>query len=103
MTNNGTRFTVDAAGPGLIVLGETYYPGDFAAKVNGKTVDYIRVNHAFKGIWVRKAGTYNVEFIYRPEKLYQAMAVCLCGAVMLLVMCVVSSRGVRKSGNPVTE
>jgi hypothetical protein len=88
LTNNSTRFSVDAIGPGLIVLGETYYPGDFVAKVNGRVADYIRVNHAFKGIWVRKAGTYDVEFAYRPARLSQAMFVCLCGVVVLIGLCV---------------
>ncbi|OPY60427.1 MAG: hypothetical protein A4E57_04461 [Syntrophorhabdaceae bacterium PtaU1.Bin034] len=91
LTNNSTRFSVDATGPGLIVLGETYYPGDFVAKVNGAAMEYVRVNHAFKGIWVGKTGTYDVEFTYRPARLSQAMIVCLCGAVMLLVLCMVSS------------
>lgn len=100
LTNNSTHFSVDATGPGLIVLGETYYPGDFIAKVNGEVVDYVRVNHAFKGIWVKKAGAYEVEFTYRPERLSQAMIVCLCGTVMLLGLCVAVSleRSTRKPG-----
>ncbi|OPX93228.1 MAG: Bacterial membrane protein YfhO [Syntrophorhabdus sp. PtaB.Bin006] len=100
LTNNSTRFFVDATGPGLIVLGETYYPGDFIAKVNGEAVDYIRVNHAFKGVWIKKAGTYEVEFTYRPERLSQAMIVCLCGVAILLGLCAAISlgRSARKPG-----
>jgi hypothetical protein len=86
LTNNTTKFTVDATGPGLIVLGETYYPEDFVAKINGKKVDYIRVNLAFKGIWVKEAGRCEVSFTYRPARLYQAMIVSLCGMFLLLVL-----------------
>lgn len=86
LTNNSTRFSVEASGPGLIVLGETYYPGDFVAEVNGEKVDYVRVNEAFKGIWVNKAGKYEVNFTYRPEKLNQAIAICLLGLILLLLI-----------------
>ncbi|MCK9419447.1 MAG: hypothetical protein M0R70_08740 [Nitrospirae bacterium] len=86
LTNNSTRFSVEASGPGIIVLGETYYPGDFVANVNGEKVDYIRVNEASKGIWVNKAGEYDVSFTYRPEKLNQAILICLCGLMLLLLL-----------------
>ena len=83
LTNNSTEFTVDATGPGLIVLGETYYPEDFVVSLNGKSADYIRVNNAFKGVWVNNTGTYNVSYTYRPKKLNQALLLCLLGLVLL--------------------
>lgn len=95
LTNNSTHFSVEASEPGIIVLGETYYPGDFVANVNGEKVDYIRVNEASKGIWVNKAGKYDVSFTYRPERLNQAMFLCLFGLVLLLVL-IGTSAGVLK-------
>jgi hypothetical protein len=92
LTNNSTGFSVDASSPGLIVLGETYYPGDFVVKVNGRPADYVRVNNAFKGIWVREPGRYDVIFTYRPARLSQAIIVCICGLLMLLVISVAYSR-----------
>jgi len=86
LTNNSTSFSVDANGPGIIVLGETYYPGDFIALLNGKKVNYIRVNEAFKGLWIDKAGKYNVSFTYRPEKLDQALWISFFGFVFLLFL-----------------
>jgi hypothetical protein len=86
LTNNSTHFSVEASGPGIIVLSETYYPGDFVATVNGEKVDYIRVNEASKGIWVNKAGKYDVSFTYRPEKLNQAIWICLFGLVLLQLL-----------------
>jgi hypothetical protein len=84
LTNNSTHFFVEASGPGLIVLGETYYPGDFVATLNGENVDYIRVNEASKGIWVNKAGKYNVSFSYRPERINQSMLISLFGWMVLI-------------------
>jgi hypothetical protein len=92
LTNNSTQFSVDATGPGLIVLGETYYPEDFVASLNGERVGYIRVNQAFKGIWVKNAGRYDVNFTYRPAKLDQAMIMSVCGMLLLLILSAVSSR-----------
>jgi hypothetical protein len=91
LTNNSTSFSVEASGPGIIVLGETYYPGDFIALVNGKKVDYIRVNEAFKGLWVNKAGKYKVNFTYRPEKLNQALWISFFGFGLLLLLLIQSS------------
>jgi len=94
LTSNSTRFSVDATGPGLIVLGETYYPEDFVANLNGERVGYIRVNQAFKGIWVNKAGRYDVDFTYRPAKLDQAMIMSVCGMLLLLIL----SAGLSREG-----
>ncbi len=84
LTNNSTSFSVEANGPGIIVLGETYYPGDFIALLNGKKVNYIRVNEAFKGLLIYKAGTYNVSFTYFPERLNQALWISFFGCCLLL-------------------
>jgi hypothetical protein len=91
LTNNSTQFSVDATGRGLIVLGETYYPEDFVANLNGKRVDYIRVNEAFKGIWVDKAGRYDVSFTYRPAKFYLSIMISLCGVLLLLLLSTLAS------------
>jgi hypothetical protein len=96
LTNNSTHFTVDASGPGIIVLSETYYPGDFIAKVNAKEVDYVRVNEAFKGVWVNKAGKYEVSFTYRPEKLGLSMLMSIFGLILLLTIIVSICRSNRR-------
>ncbi|MEI7825707.1 MAG: hypothetical protein WCI01_10435, partial [Chlorobiaceae bacterium] len=91
LTNNSTSFSVEANGPGIIVLGETYYPGDFIALLNGKNVEYIRVNEAFKGLLIDKAGKYNVSFTYRPEKLVQALWISFLGFVLLMFLLIQNS------------
>ena len=87
LTNNSTRFSVDASGPGIIVLSETYYPKDFIARLNGKTADYIRVNQAFKGIWVKEAGNYDVSFTYRPARLSLSILLSISGFFLLILLC----------------
>jgi hypothetical protein len=83
LTTDTTSFSVSATGPGFIVLGEAYEPGNFRATVNGKRVPYLRINHAFKGVYVDRAGTYEVRFSYWPRGL--SMALALCGAALALI------------------
>jgi len=84
LTSNTTTFTVPATGPGFIVLGEAYEEGNFRATVNGKRVPYMRINHAFKGVYVDAAGTYEVRFEYRPRGFTTALA--LSGTALALIV-----------------
>ncbi len=67
LTSNNTSFTVDASGPGVAVLSETYYAEDFRVTVDGKPAPYFRVNHAFKGVAIPSAGRHEVTFAYWPQ------------------------------------
>jgi hypothetical protein len=84
LTTDTTSFTVDASGPGFIVLTEAYEKGNFQATVNGRPVPYIRVNHAFKGIYVDGAGTYEVRFSYWPRGFTATLALFGLGLLLLL-------------------
>jgi hypothetical protein len=84
LTTNTTSFTVSAPGPGFIVLTEAYEKDNFRATLNGTAVPYVRVNHAFKGIYVDNAGTYDVRFEYWPQGLSAALALSAAGKCTLL-------------------
>jgi hypothetical protein len=66
LTANSTRFSVTANGAGIIVLQEAYEKGQFAVTVNDRPAQYIRVNHAFKGIPVTQSGEYRIAVTYQP-------------------------------------
>lgn len=66
LTTNSTAFTVTATGPGFIVLEEAYERDNFRATVDGSEAPVIRLNHAFKGVYVDAPGTYRVTFSYWP-------------------------------------
>ena len=85
LTANTTSFTVDATGPGLIVLTEAYERGNFRATLNGVDVPYSRVNHAFKGIFVGSAGRYTVRFSYWPDGFSITLVVMGMGILVVLV------------------
>jgi len=81
ITANTTSFTVDATGPGIIVLQEAWLRKDFRAELNGRPVPYLRVNHAFKGIVVDRAGTYRVRFSFMPHRFDLALILCSIGVL----------------------
>lgn len=83
LTNNSTRFTVQAPGPGYVVLAEAWLDGNFVAQVNGEDAPYFRVNHAFKGIELRQAGTYEISFRYRPRLFPLSLGLAVAGLAMM--------------------
>ena len=83
LTANTTSFVIDAPGPGIAVLTEAFYPGDFRVTVDGEPATYFRVNHAFRGVAIDGAGRHEIRFSYWPEYFTAAL---LLGAVGLLAL-----------------
>ncbi len=86
LTTNRTSFTLAAPTAGIAVLHETYWPRDFLATLNGDPVPVLRVNHLFKGVVIPAAGTYRVEFRYRPHRFSLALGLAGIGAAIVAVM-----------------
>ncbi len=84
LTQNTTTFEIDAPGAGVAVLGEAWVPKDIQAFVDGHRVETLRINHAFRGVFLEKAGHHIVTFRYWPAVLGKALWVALAGAVGLL-------------------
>ena len=81
LSTNSTRFIVRAPGAGVAVLGETFLPNEFRATLNGRPVDYFRLNHVFKGIIVPSGGDWEVVFEYRPARWRLSWALAALGLV----------------------
>jgi hypothetical protein len=82
LRENSTAFKVHATGPGVIVLTEAFWPGDFRAEVNGRKSQVLRLNHAFKGVAVDSAGDYQVTFTYVPKNFPRNLKLCALGAAL---------------------
>ena len=80
LTENSTSFQVRAPGPGVIVLTEAFWAGDFRAEINGRKAQILRLNHAFKGVRVDAAGDYAVTFRYLPRNFPRNLVLCGIGA-----------------------
>jgi len=74
LTANQTHFTIQAPGPGVVVLTEAYMPGDFIVKINGSRAEYFRVNHAFRGVKIPQAGAYEISYSYWPAHFHRIPA-----------------------------
>ncbi|MES1167208.1 MAG: hypothetical protein ABUL68_04325, partial [Pseudomonadota bacterium] len=81
LTNNSTRFVIDAPAPGLAVLTEAYLAGDFRATVDGQPVTYFRVNHAFKAVRIDRPGRHEIAFTYWPRHFTLSLALAAAGSV----------------------
>ena len=89
LTANTTSFRLSVPQRGLAVLHETWLPDDFTATVNGLPAEVVRVNHAFKGVWLPAGGDYDVTFSYWPRRFGWALgasAFGLIGMVALLAL-----------------
>jgi hypothetical protein len=89
LTANTTSFQVRAPGPGVVVLTESFMPGDFVATLNGSRARYFRVNHAFKGVLIPAPGDWEVRFEYRPARWRLSLALSAAGGLVLLGLCLV--------------
>lgn len=79
LTTNTTAFEVNAPGPGVVVLTEAGWPDEFTVTVNGRATECFRVNHAFKGVAVDRAGLHRIRFTYRPRHWWLSVALSVVG------------------------
>lgn len=92
-TNNTTSFKVTAPGPGVVVLTESFVPGDFQAQLNGQPADYFRINSAFKGLFIPKAGDYTISYAYWPRYFTLSLLIAAAGATILLCWLSIMTKG----------
>jgi hypothetical protein len=86
LSTNVTEFTVEAPGPGVIVLAEAYEEGNFRVSLNGAPVPYFRMNHVFKGVRVETAGSYTIRFEYWPRLLTLSLWLMAAGLLSLVLL-----------------
>lgn len=97
LTSNTTALEIDAAGPGLVVLTEAWLDRDFRVTLNGRSVDYLRVNHAFKGVVIPSAGSHRIEFTYRPRRFALSLNLAGLGLILLAGSCYLVRRAERSA------
>lgn len=84
LTQNRTTFEIEAPSPGLVVLSEAWLPGDIEVLVDGRPAKVLRVNHAFRGVFIDQPGSHTVQFRYWPAVLQPALWLAAIGLVALL-------------------
>lgn len=85
LTTNKTSFKIAAPTQGVVVLTEPYVAGDFQLKVNGEPATYFRINSAFRGVFLPKAGDYHFSFAYWPRHLTISLWIAGFGIILLVL------------------
>lgn len=79
------RITLEAVGPGLLVLSEVSYPG-WKAWVDNQPVTIIESMGLFRSIELAP-GSHLVEFAYRPASVYAGLGLFSIGLLLVFVLC----------------
>src|SRR5438034_247237 len=80
------RITLDVvlASPGLLVVGDTWYPG-WRARVDGATARILRADHAFRALALT-VGPHRVELAYAPLSFRLGAALSALGLVLVALL-----------------
>ena len=87
---------VDTPQAGILILGDSYYPG-WEATVDGQNTPVYRVDQALRGIFV-PSGTHQIQFRFRPASFRIAVWISICCVLAASVLLWSGSRPGRNSG-----
>jgi hypothetical protein len=93
LTTNTTSLKVVAPGPGVVVLTEAYINSDFQVRVNAEPAPYFLVNGAFKGVFLPKAGQYDISYRYWPSSFTLTLWISGFGLILLTICLILVARG----------
>ena len=88
MTENSTDkiiYKTSAASNQFAVLSEVYYPHGWDAYIDGKQVDYARVNYVLRGLPV-PAGNHTIEFRFEPRSVILGDKITMWMSILLYAM-----------------
>jgi uncharacterized membrane protein YfhO len=92
--------TVDLDRPGIVVVGDAYYP-DWKATVDGQATEILRANHAFRAVALG-AGRHEIVMRYDASLLRKGATISVTTVVLTLLVllgsCVAGRRGRGEKG-----
>ena len=77
----------------MVVLTEPYIADDFQVRINNEPASYFRVNGAFKGIFLPRAGNYSISYRYWPKSFTMSLWLAGAGLIALSLWLVLATRG----------
>jgi hypothetical protein len=81
-TARQVEIEVETPSPGILILGDTYYPG-WKVEIDGKGASVFRANYLLRGIAV-DSGRHRVKFFYRPVSFSIGFGLTVIAGVMTL-------------------
>jgi len=85
---------VDTPAAGMLVLGDSFYPG-WEATVDGEETTVYQVDHTLRGVFV-PAGTHNIQFKFRPKTVQTAVVI---SSISLLIAILLITGSVWRKNN----
>jgi hypothetical protein len=86
---NEIRLAATASGPSVLALSDSFYPG-WKVWVDGRPVEVLRVNHAFKGVAL-DGGRHQVLFRFDPWRFRAGAWISGAAALALLALAAAQS------------
>jgi uncharacterized membrane protein YfhO len=83
-TVNRIEIKFAAQKPALFATTEGFHPG-WRAELDGREVPTVKVNFAFRGVYVPAAGTHRLVWEFKPKSFYRGLWVSVSGAIVLAV------------------
>jgi hypothetical protein len=80
---NDVYATFEAYTTGILTLTDSYSPG-WQAFINGQEVPILLVDGLFRGVRLRKPGTYEVRYSYHPPFWHQSVMLALFGGLLIM-------------------
>ncbi|HWH44548.1 MAG TPA: YfhO family protein [Thermoleophilaceae bacterium] len=96
--NQGVEIRTDAAGPRLLFMSDSHYPG-WKAEIDGEEVEIQRADGLFRAVSV-PAGEHTLRFLFRPASVLWGFILTLLGAVLALALALFGRRRVLAPAAP---
>jgi len=82
---NHLTYITNNSNNGLAVFSEMYYPGDWKAYIDGKSVDHFKVNYVLRALNIPK-GNHTVEFKFEPKVIETGGKITLASSILMIIM-----------------
>jgi hypothetical protein len=91
LNNHKYLYKTDSNQEGYLCVSDTYDPG-WSASVDGKTVQIIKANHAFRAVYL-PPGKHNIIMSFTPKGYLLGRNLTLCGLAVLLIYVLIQVAG----------
>jgi len=82
---NHLTYTTNNENNGLAVFSEMYYPRDWKAYIDGKSVDHFKVNYVLRALNIPR-GNHTVEFKFEPRVIETGSKITLASSIFMIVL-----------------